>query len=73
MTKPFVSRCCEGELCSFEGCSAKAKHKVEETIFDDDPHQARHPLTAYVCHTHFRAIVGPAADRLTTSPRQGQS
>lgn len=71
MSKPFVSMCCEGELCSYEGCSAKAKHKVEETIFDDDPFPHRHPLTAYVCHTHFRAIVGPAADRRAPSLSNG--
>ncbi len=61
--RPFVSRCCEGELCSFEGCSAPAEHKVEETIFDDDPLPHRHELTAYICHDHFRQIMGPAADR----------
>ena len=61
--KPFVSGCCEGEMCSFEGCSAPAEHKVEETIFYDDPIQTRHELTAYICHDHFRRIMGPAADR----------
>ena len=60
----FISKYCTGELCSFEGCSAKAKHKVAETIFDDDPIQSRHELTAYICDTHFRQIMGPAADRL---------
>jgi hypothetical protein len=59
----FVSGCCEGERCSFEGCSTQAEHKVEETIFPDDPFQHRHELTAYVCHHHFRLIMGPAADR----------
>lgn len=63
MSKPFVSVSCHGEHCSFEGCSASAEHKIEETIFADDPLQHRHELTAYVCHDHFKAIMGPAADR----------
>lgn len=57
--KPFVSGCCEGERCY---CGAPAEHKVEETIFHDDPFQFRHPLTTYICHTHFREMMGPAAD-----------
>jgi hypothetical protein len=60
MNKPFVSACCEGERCF---CGAPAEHKVEQTIFDDDPYPARHPLTRYVCHPHFREIMGTAADR----------
>lgn len=60
MVKPFVSICCEGERCF---CGAQAEHKVEETIFDDDPHPIRHGLTRYICHAHFREIMGPAADR----------
>ncbi len=57
---PFVSMCCEGERCRV--CGIPAEHKVEETIFDDDPVQARHPLTAYICHAHFVALMGPAAE-----------
>lgn len=57
--KPFVSACCEGEHCF---CGAPAHHKVEETIFDDDPHRARHPLTTYICHPHFLMLMGPAAN-----------
>lgn len=53
----LVSRCCEGELCF---CGQPAEHKVEETIFDDDPIPHRHPLTRYVCHKHFCEIMGPA-------------
>lgn len=53
----FVSGCCEGERCY---CGASAGHKVEETVFFDDPMPARHPLTAYVCPTHFAQIMGPA-------------
>lgn len=60
MAKPFVSGCCEGERCY---CGEPAEHKVEETIFFDDPVKNRHPLTRYVCHPHFREIMGPAADR----------
>lgn len=56
---PFVSECCQGERCH---CGEPAEHKVEETIFDDDPIQSRHPLTAYICHKHFREIMGPFAD-----------
>lgn len=55
----FVSGCCEGERCF---CGEAAKHKVEETIFHDDPLPQRHPLTAYVCDKHFRLIMGPASD-----------
>jgi hypothetical protein len=57
--KPFVSECCEGERCY---CGAPAEHKVEEVIFDDDPIQPRHPLTSYICHAHFREIMGRMAD-----------
>lgn len=56
----FVSLSCEGEKCY---CGAPAENKVEETIFLDDPRQPRHPLTTYLCHEHFRQIMGPAADR----------
>lgn len=52
----FVSACCEGEKCSV--CGKDATHKLEETIFFDDPIQTRHPLTAYVCDEHFKMIVG---------------
>lgn len=52
----FVSKCCKGETCF---CGQPAAHKVEETIFPDDPHQRRHPLTAYVCEKHFAQIMGP--------------
>ncbi len=57
--QPFVSESCCGEFC---WCGAPAEHKVEETIFADDPVQHRHGLTAYVCHEHFRQMMGPAAD-----------
>lgn len=60
MTKPFVSKCCEGERC---WCAEPAEHKVEETIFADDPLPHRHPLTTYLCHLHFREMMGPAADK----------
>lgn len=55
----FVSGSCQGERCH---CGAPAEHKVEETIFHDDPVRNRHPLTSYICHPHFREIMGPAAD-----------
>ncbi len=60
MTKPFISGCCMGEKCGL--CCAPAEHKVEETIFMDDPMPQRHPLTSYVCHRCFKLIMGPAAD-----------
>lgn len=60
MTKAFVSASCEGEKCY---CGEPAEHKVEETIFWDDPNPTRHPLTVYVCHKHFRTMMGAAAGR----------
>jgi hypothetical protein len=48
---------CGGEKCTV--CGEQAYHKLEETIFDDDPQPHRHPLTAYVCHHHFNMIVRP--------------
>jgi hypothetical protein len=57
---PFVSASCEGEKCRI--CGEPAEHKVEETIFHDDPFRVRHPLTAYICHPHFVKLMGPAAD-----------
>ncbi len=59
MTERFVSKCCEGERC---WCNEPAQHKVEETIFSDDPHPHRHPFTAYVCHYHFCEIMGAAIE-----------
>lgn len=56
----FVSACCQGERC--RACGNPAEHKVEETIFSDDPVPNRHPLTAYICHRHFREIMGAFAD-----------
>lgn len=55
----FVSASCEGERCR---CGEPAQHKVEETIFWDDPVQGRHPLTAYICHRHFVELMGAAAE-----------
>lgn len=63
--KPFVSVICQGEQCY---CGAPAEHKVEQVIFHDDPTPHRHPLTRYVCHPHFREIMGPAADRRQMMP-----
>lgn len=54
----FVSGSCLGEKCF---CRSPAEHKVEETIFLDDPSPVRHPLTAYLCHEHFSMLMGPAA------------
>jgi hypothetical protein len=51
----FISGCCEGERCF---CGAEATHKVEETIFYDDPFPNRHPFTAYICDEHFGQIMG---------------
>lgn len=59
----FVSVSCQGERCGIPGCSDPAEHKVEETIFHDDPMPQRHPLTTYLCHTHYRQLMGAAADR----------
>lgn len=58
---PFVSKCCVGEKCGI--CGKPAEHKLEETVFSDDPMWMRHGLTAYICHEHFRQLMGPAADR----------
>lgn len=63
MPHNFVSRYCRGEHCF---CGRAAKHKVEEVIFDDDPMPNRHPLTSYVCHEHFRDMMGVLADALRT-------
>lgn len=51
----FISKSCEGELCF---CGKSAEHKVEETIFSDDPNPNRHNLTSYICHDHFKQIMG---------------
>lgn len=59
MTIRFISASCAGEKCRM--CGKDAEHKVEETIFWDDPYQNRHELTAYVCHECFKKIMGPAA------------
>lgn len=68
----FVSGACLGERCGYEEtiatppviCGAPAEHKVEETVFHDDPFGQRHPLTTYLCHEHFRKLMGPMTDHL---------
>lgn len=52
----FISKACNGEICSV--CGESATNKLEETIFFDEPNKMRHPLTAYVCREHFQMIVG---------------
>lgn len=70
--QPFVSQHCQGERCGFETdliegssirCGKPAEHKVEEWVFADDPTDGRHPLTQYLCHAHFRLLMGPMADK----------
>ncbi|WP_439398793.1 hypothetical protein ACRQ5Q_15385 [Bradyrhizobium sp. PMVTL-01] len=68
--QPFVSGSCRGEKCF---CGADSEHKVEETIFHDDPLPHRHGLTAYLCHEHFRMVMGPAADRRRRVPARQES
>jgi len=65
MSERFVSGACLGERCF---CGAPAEHKVEEAIQFDDPFPARHQLTAYICHGHFRQIMGTAADNEFRKP-----
>ena len=71
--RPFVSQSCKGEHCGFEGCGEPAEHKVEETIFADDPLPQRHPLTAYLCQRHFAALMGPAAEMRQVKADQGEN
>ena len=59
----FVSMYCNGEKCKI--CKADATHKLEETIFDDEPNpqingfsMRRHHFTVYVCCNCFRIIMG---------------
>ncbi len=52
----FVSLSCIGVRCSM--CGQPAAHKVGEEMMSDDPNPIRHNLTAYVCCTHFSAIMG---------------
>jgi hypothetical protein len=58
----FISKYCKGEKCGMcwnqERKLVPATHKVEETIFDDDPNRNRHNLTQYVCDKHFTSIFG---------------
>lgn len=64
-SKHFVSGCCQGEKCF---CGKDATHKIEETIFNDDPIQMRHPFTSYICCDCFRKIFGTAV----ACPVEGQ-
>jgi hypothetical protein len=54
----YIPGSCTGVKCF---CGKDAKHKLEETIFDDDPHPFRHNLTSYVCCEHFQLIMGSYA------------
>lgn len=62
--KHFVSKSCEGERCI---CGKPATHKVGEEIPHDDPFQARHNLTQYVCCRHFAKLF-PAAKAVCFAP-----
>lgn len=57
----FVSESCKGEICK---CKRDATHKVEETIFRDDPVQERHPFTVYVCCICFRDLMGQCSHKI---------
>ena len=58
-------------------CGGPAEHRVEETIRPDDPTPGRRPLAAYLCHGHFREVMGPStgerprADRPREEPVVG--
>ena len=67
MKSPWVSKYCQGEVCTL--CKQPAYAKAEEVLFDDDPSCgtsvgtywvpiARHPLAAYLCRDHYRWIFG---------------
>jgi len=66
MSDEFVSIYCGGERCG--QCGKPAQHKVEETIFDDDPFQQRHPLTVYLCRFHFAQIMNRGFYRMHPQP-----
>jgi hypothetical protein len=61
----FISMTCQGETCGMchdlDQMAVPATHKVGEEIPHDDPFQARHNLTCYVCCRHFVWVVGKAA------------
>ena len=56
-TQTFRSSSTQGEKC---WCRLPAAHKVEETIFHDDPNPVRHPRTSYICEGHFQELMGPS-------------
>ena len=54
---PFISASCVGERCFV--CKEQATHKIEESIFGDEPKWwARHPYTSYLCCKHFQMVLG---------------
>ena len=61
MPSHFISKTCEGQKCGW--CYIDATHKVGEEIPRDDPQDARHNYTAYVCCRCFRKIFGDRASR----------
>lgn len=69
----FVSKYCVGEKCHVKNCTSDAVAKVGEEIFDDDPFQARHNLTAYLCEPHFTLIMGHFGVAITDRMRQSWS
>lgn len=82
MTGRFVSECCGGERCWCGQLAEHAVEEV--IFHDDPRTQPQeitpypgakrfvvygaHPLTAYLCHAHFREIMGPAADAIGAAP-----
>lgn len=64
----FVSRSCAGETCRFgsglnDACGQDASHKVEESVFHDEPNTIRHPMTAYLCCRHYSLVMGIRCSR----------
>jgi hypothetical protein len=47
-----------GEICH---CGEPAEHMLEEMVPLDDRNPYRAPLKAFLCSSHFREIMGPAA------------
>ncbi len=75
MTPPhFVSASCRGVNCGMcirlHGVLAPATHKVGEEIMHDDPAEARHNLTQYVCCKHYCEIMGPFAENHVCFPER---
>jgi hypothetical protein len=65
--KPPTRGSYKGERCRI--CGGPAEHRIEETICPDNAIPICRPLAAYLCHSHFREVMGLSTEEGTSADR----